>query len=115
MEKKLLEDLGIDVDEALTRFLNNETLLMKFVLKFPGDPNFAQLKDALAAKDLETAYVAAHTLKGVAGNLSMTALFGTLSSMVDALRGKDLEKAVAQLPLLEAQHSAMVNGIQALQ
>ena len=46
----------------------SEALVRKFVLKYPNDPSFGQLKDALAAQDWETAFRASHTLKGVAQN-----------------------------------------------
>ena len=39
---------GIDVDGALARFMNNEALLLKFLFRFPADPNFAALEQALA-------------------------------------------------------------------
>ena len=54
--------------ETTIRRLPSEALVRKFVLKYPGDPSFNQLKDALAAQDWETAFRASHTLKGVAQN-----------------------------------------------
>ena len=54
-----------------SRRIPSEALVRKFVLKYPNDPSFGQLKDALAAQDWETAFRASHTLKGVAQNLGM--------------------------------------------
>lgn len=67
-----LEEAGIDVGEALERMLGSEALLERLLGKFPADPNFAALGEALAEGDAQRAVAAAHTLKGVCANLSMT-------------------------------------------
>ena len=64
--------VGGDYNATLSS-LPSEALVKKFILKYPGDPSFAQLKDALTAQDWELAFRASHTLKGVAQNLGMTA------------------------------------------
>ena len=66
--------VGGDYNATLSRLLS-EALVKKFILKYPGDPSFAQLKDALAAQDWELAFRASHTLKGVAQNLGMDRLY----------------------------------------
>lgn len=66
--------VGGDYNATLSR-LPSEALVKKFILKYPGDPSFAQLKDALAAQDWELAFRASHTLKGVAQNLGMDRLY----------------------------------------
>lgn len=110
-QKEYLESLGIAVDEALGRFMNNEALFMKIIKKFPSDPNFSQLKAALAAGDVNAAYTAAHTLKGVAGNLSIKTLFEKTSDVVEELRAENLQGAVAKMPALEEQYNLVVNGL----
>ena len=47
------------------------------------------------AADAKTAFRAAHTLKGVALNLGLTALAGVCSEMTEALRGSDTLPASA--------------------
>ncbi len=41
--------------------LTSEALVHRFVLKYPADPSFAQLREAVAAADWESAFRAAHT------------------------------------------------------
>lgn len=111
MEDKIrtqLEMAGIRVDEALDRFMNNEGLMLKFLLRFPQDENFALLQQALEDRDTARAYTAAHTLKGVVGNLAMTELFEQVSRMVEDLRREDLEAATARMPELEKQYRRTV-------
>lgn len=68
--QEFYDRIGGDYKATISR-LPSEALIKKFVLKYPGDPSFSQLKDALAAQDWELAFRASHTLKGVAQNLGM--------------------------------------------
>ena len=43
LKKKLVES-GIDVDGAMERFMNNDTMFKKFLLKFLDDPNMRLLR-----------------------------------------------------------------------
>ena len=78
---------GIDYADGLARFLNDEGLYHKFLHQFLNDPTYAQLEKGMAAGNVETAFQAAHTLKGVAGNLSLATLYSLLVPFTDALRG----------------------------
>ena len=112
--KKQLEAAGIDVDDALSRFMDNESLMVKFLLRFPQDQNFRQLQEALAAGDAAGAYTAAHTLKGVAGNLSMAALFRQASAVTEDLRKEDLAGAAARMGALEAEYHRVIAALTGL-
>lgn len=109
--KQRLLDAGLDLTSALDRFMNNEALLEKFLAKFPADPNHDRLTAAIAAGDKEGAIIAAHTLKGVCGNLSMTALFELLTRQVAAFRADDWEGAVAMMPELDRMYTALCAAI----
>ena len=91
--QEFYDRIGGDYKATISR-LPSEALIKKFVLKYPGDPSFNQLKDALAAQDWELAFRASHTLKGVAQNLGMDRLYKTAATLCDAVRGpKPLEDA----------------------
>ena len=45
--KARLEAAGVRVEEALERFLDNEELMLRFMLRLPGDPNFPALCRAM--------------------------------------------------------------------
>lgn len=114
IKKKQLESIGIDVDEALDRFMGSEALILKFLLRFPADENFARLRQALEEQDAHRAFEAAHTLKGVAGNLSMKELYRQVSTVVEALRKGDLEAAAGDMPALETQYARIIAGLNQL-
>jgi histidine phosphotransfer protein HptB len=63
--KRQLLARGVALDTTLDRFMNNENLYEKFLIKFLEDENFTELKENLKEKKYEKAYTNAHTLKGV--------------------------------------------------
>ena len=86
--KSRLEEIGIDVDSVLDRFMGNEGILTRFLKKFLDDANYEKLKDAVEKGDAEAALTASHTLKGVSGNLSMNRLYELTTRQVQLLGGK---------------------------
>ena len=83
-----LRDLGANVDEGMGRCLNNETFYLRLVKKAAEKNGLGDLQAALAAGDLDKAFEAAHGLKGVLGNLSLTPAFQPASELCELLRSK---------------------------
>ena len=109
-----LEAAGIDVKEALGRFMDNEALMLRFLLRFPSDENFSRLKQAMQARDAAQAFEAAHTLKGVTGNLSMKEFYGQVSGLVEHLRGGDMDAAALDMPALERTYDRLLAALGSL-
>jgi HPt (histidine-containing phosphotransfer) domain-containing protein len=65
----------IDQADGLKRVMNNAKLYVKLLDKFKTGTNLDDLSTALQALDYEKAQAAAHTIKGIAANLSLTELF----------------------------------------
>lgn len=86
-----LDDLrayGANVDEGLTRCMNNESFYLRLVGMVKDEKGFDALEQAIAANDLDAAFEAAHGLKGVLGNLSLTPLFDPMSEITELLRSR---------------------------
>lgn len=111
-KKEALTGAGIDVEDALGRFMGNEMLFSRFLKKFTEDANYEKLSQAIAAKDAEAAVAASHTLKGVCGNLSMTKLHELLTRQVAALRGGDWETASGLMPEISQAYEIIILAIQ---
>lgn len=77
---------GADYQAIIERFMGDETLYLKFLNMLPQDTNLRKLGDSLRAENLSDAFEAAHTLKGVAGNLALTPLYQAVSAIVEPLR-----------------------------
>lgn len=91
-----LEQAGVDTQGALRRFCGNDALYERFLLKFPADENFGKIGPALEGGDLDAALTAAHTLKGVSGNLGMERLYQACADTVAFIRaGKAAEAALS--------------------
>ena len=82
---ELLERHGIDYAGAIERFGGNAALYERLACKYVNDPHFESLAAALRQGDAETAYHEAHSLKGVAGNLSFADLYLSLIHICDIL------------------------------
>lgn len=83
-----LRAFGVDVNGTLERFIGNEELFIKFILRFPNDEKLIRLRAAIEAKDYEEALTISHSLKGETGNLGINPLYKTFSQMVDDIRAE---------------------------
>lgn len=86
--RRQLEESGADVEATLKRFMGKDSIYLKFLGKFPNDPNYANLGTNMESGNFEEAYKCAHALKGVVGNLGLTPIFETVSTLVEELRNK---------------------------
>lgn len=84
--KECYETIGGDYEDAVRRLMS-EALLKRFVIKALEDESFQNLLAALEQENWEEAFRAAHTLKGVALNLSFTSLAVSASELTECLRG----------------------------
>ncbi|BAL00902.1 hypothetical protein OBV_37030 [Oscillibacter valericigenes Sjm18-20] len=81
-----LRAMGADMDGAMNRLMNSEELYATCFGYFMDDPAFAALGSALDSKDYTAAFEAAHSLKGVAGNLGLTRLYELSGQLAEPLR-----------------------------
>jgi HPt (histidine-containing phosphotransfer) domain-containing protein len=81
----------INFDEGLKRVLNNTRLYVKLLTKFGTDTRLDGLFAQLEAGDYEKAQVAAHTIKGVAANLSLTELFEKVKDLEAQIKEKSIQ------------------------
>ena len=79
-----LKDAGIDIVE-LTDSMGFDDKMMEYVF------NYEKLCKSIECKDYETAFLAAHTLKGVLSNLEIKNLQVVCSNLVEKLRHKDYD------------------------
>lgn len=95
--------IGGDYDEAMNRF-KSEALVKRLLPMFLSDPSFNELTEALENGDVQTAFRAAHTLKGVCANLSLMKLCSSASEITEMLRNENLSDAKAYFPAVKADY-----------
>ncbi|MCM1367990.1 MAG: Hpt domain-containing protein [Roseburia sp.] len=110
--------MGGNYADVVSRLRTDERI-KKFLLKVLDDGSYALLVKNLGERNIEEAFRAAHTLKGVSMNLSLTTLFSEVNRLTEALRGrheygddiaplmtavtKEYEKTVARIRELAAE------------
>ena len=83
-----LKNYGANVEEGLSRCLGKEDFYLKLVNMALEDGSFERLKDAVRNGDIDTAFEAAHSLKGVLGNLALTPIYDPAVEITELLRAK---------------------------
>lgn len=91
------------------RLMTDERIL-RFVNKFPADGSYQLLLDSLASANVQEAFRAAHTIKGVAQNLGFTALYKASEVVTEILRGGNLDVA-DKMPELTKYYELTMDGI----
>ena len=76
---------GGNYEDALVR-LHSERLVQKFVLKFLNDDSYSLPCRSLEEQNMEEAFRAAHTLKGVCMNLGFERLLHSSRKLTESLR-----------------------------
>lgn len=104
------EALGGNYDDVLGR-LRSERLITKFVLKFVDDGSYELLLDSLEKGNIDEAFRAAHTIKGMCQNLSFDKLAHSSSELTEALRGGNMDKAKELLPVVKNDYSQTIKAI----
>ena len=110
--REAYENIGADYDDVLHRLMDSDDMVARFAGKFLEDPSMAQLEDALTAGDVEAAFRAAHTLKGVAQNLGFSNVFEPASALTESLRGGSLAGADDLAVPVREQHAATVAALE---
>lgn len=110
--------IGADYDSVIGRLMN-ERIVKKFVFKFQSDPSFRNLEEAVREKNWEEAFRAAHTLKGICGNLSFSRLAEASATLTDVLREKngmepDAEEIKALADGVRAEYEKTMDAIREL-
>lgn len=109
-----LEGAGVNVEETLRRFMNNEMLMIKFLRKFVDDENMNKLRTLIADKHYNEVLPVAHTLKGVSGNLGLIKLYEIFSRMCQDCRNDQYEDLDGLFAQAEANYSKVVEAIKNL-
>lgn len=98
-----------DYNGTKSRLMTDDRIL-RFVNKFPADGSYNLLVDSLASANVEEAFRAAHTIKGVAQNLGFTALYKAAEAVTEILRAGNLDVA-DKMPELTKFYNLTMEGI----
>lgn len=111
MNRYKLTKAGVNPNEGINRFNGNKELYEKFLMEFPEDPHFADLKKAIEAEDVKEAFAQAHALKGVCGNLSLEDLYQAIVPLVEELRAESLLQAEELFEPVAANYKRVIEAL----
>lgn len=94
-----------DIKGIEDRFIGDYDLYTECLAEFVQDPDFTALADAVRANDVAKAFDAAHSLKGVSGNLGLTPLYKIICKIVEPLRIGNNKNLEPKLVELETEHA----------
>lgn len=93
--------------------LHSDRLVQKFMLKYLNDRSYDMLCTAMAERNREEAFRAAHTIKGVCQNLSFTRLQNSSSRLTEALRNDWTPEVDSLFEQVKADQHTVITAIQA--
>lgn len=79
----------INKEEGLLRLGGNEQIFKTLLKKFVSSPYYEELCAHMTNNNLDEAKHNAHTIKGTAGNLSLTALFEIATTLDSAIKNNE--------------------------
>ncbi|MEA5073467.1 MAG: Hpt domain-containing protein [Eubacterium aggregans] len=116
MDIEFLKQNGIDYIDGLKRFSGKDVLYRKYLKRFLEDSTYGQLKTAMDQEEYQEAFLLAHTLKGVVGNLSFFFLLKHIEPFVEALReGKDIPLAIACFQDIEVDYEQTIQALKTIE
>lgn len=106
-----LNELGVNIDETLERFVNNEDLYVRCLHKLANDKNYGLLQEAIDEQDATKAFESAHALKGVTANLGLQYLFNELKEITEVFRAGSLDYNKDNLSRIIDEYSKAIDII----
>ncbi len=106
--------MGADYGEVLRR-LGTEERIKRFLMKFPDDDCYADLRRFLAEQKAEEAFRAAHSLKGICMNLGLLSLYRSVNTLTEALRGGKISpETAAMADQVQKDYDTVISNIREL-
>ena len=79
------ETIGGGYEEAISHLLKDDRV-RRYLRMYPSDEEFVHLQEAYAAKDWESFFRAAHSMKGLCGSLGLKKLAEAASVLTENVR-----------------------------
>ena len=109
------EAFGGDYQEVVSRLRTDERIV-KFLSRVVSDGSYQLLIDSIASNNVDEAFRAAHTLKGVCMNLSITRFAESSSALTELLREHRVinDEVMSLLEKVKEDYALTINAINQL-
>lgn len=112
--KKELIKLNVDVNGSIERFSGREDRYVKYLKRFGEDTNFKDMEEAVENGDVQAAFDACHTLKGLTGNLGFDGITDTVCEVCEILRAGSLDGVKEKIETVNDNYFNIINVIKTL-
>lgn len=102
-----LKRFGANTEEGIHRCMGNESFYLRLVKMMPKDQNFGILYDSIEKGNLDSAFEAAHALKGALGNLSITSLYDPVLNITELLRARTAMDYAPLVAEIKSKHAEL--------
>lgn len=98
-----MEAVGLNVPDMIEHFMDSESMFMKYLYKFfdSADGVVMELTSAAEKEDYSAMLFAAHSLKGLAGNIGLNGVYLPAKKLVDEIRAGDHSECAADFRKLQ--------------
>ena len=103
-----LKKNGVNMETVMRRFMGKEDLYLKFLKRFLEDDSFQKMDKYLEEDNVEEAFKAAHTLKGVVTNLGLDDIMVSAIPITEVLRAGSLEEAKNMREKVRTEYETVV-------
>lgn len=111
--EEFYRETGGDYKEIMSR-LRTEDRVVKFTGMFTRDGSYKALAKCLEDGNIEEAFRAAHTMKGMCQNMAFTRLYTSVHEITETLRTKDLNRAKQIFEVVTEDYNVVIDGINKL-
>lgn len=111
--RALYEAIGVNYDDVV-RLLRKEERIKLYLVQTMEDPAFADLDGAMARRDYDAAFRAAHTIKGMGMNLMLQPMTEAAIDLVECLRDGVEPAQEAEAAVLHERLKASYDNLSAL-
>jgi HPt (histidine-containing phosphotransfer) domain-containing protein len=87
----------LNIDDAMSRLNNNKSLYLRLLKKFDAKSMLDDLLEKLKSGNVASSQAAAHTIKGLAANLSLEDLRAKAEVIDKQLKGGDINVDTADI------------------
>ena len=108
--KSLYEAVGGDYKDVVKRFISEE-FAAGLAVRFLDDDEMEKLGAAMETRNIEEAFRAAHTLKGVALNLGFKNLGRSASELTEVLRKRTFDGADEPFEKVRADYAVVISAL----
>ncbi len=107
--KEFYQTVQGDYEEIYDR-LSSDEIILRFIKRFPNDPTYTELMEAVQRGDISASFVATHNLKGLAANFAFSKLVCALNDLTEQLRPqtKQADSLLVQ-KVSECYHSILLS------